>query len=131
MNLDRQLQAALLAALTASDWAAAANCLRGYLEISEPGRGEEGLKAGLVGPLVRQVVAEVRQQQLAAAGGAVGGAGSLSAVVEGTLTQLQASAGPLVSQLLAPGSGMSGIDLLGGVLLGELSQAVADGMPGA
>eukprot|EP00775_Hariotina_reticulata_P012760 gene12760-12889_t len=130
MNLDRQLQAALLAALAASDWAAAANCLRGYLEISERGRGEEGLRAGLVGPLVRQVVAEVRQQQLAAAGGAAGGAGGLSAVVAGVLAQLQASAGPLVTQLLAPGSGMSGIDLLGAVLLGELSQAVADGMPG-
>ncbi|KAF8069609.1 COG2 [Scenedesmus sp. PABB004] len=136
MALDRQLQAALLAALGAAAWPAATHCLRGYLELGEPGRGEEGLRAGLVGPLVRGVVGEVRQSQLAAgggagSGGAPGGGGPLAAVVAQSLERLQGDAAPLLATLAAPGSGLGGLDLLGAVLLAEVSQAVADGMPGA
>lgn len=136
VNLDKQLQAALLAALRAHCWSAAVHCLRGYLELGEAGRAEQGLRAGLVGPLVRQVVAQVRQQGTAAAAAAGGGSqrdsgsNALAQVVDQTLARLQFEAGPLVSQLCVAGSGLSGIDLLGAVLLAELSEAVAEGMPG-
>jgi hypothetical protein len=131
MNLDRQLQAALTRALAARAWPAATHCLRGYLELGDPSRGEEALRSALVSPLFKQVVAEVRQQQLAAGSGSSSTAGGpLAAVVQGSLGRLQEAAGPLLSALSAPGSGLGGFDLLGAVLLAELSQAVADGMPG-
>jgi hypothetical protein len=129
MNLDRQLQAALTRALAARAWPAATHCLRGCLELGDPGRGEEGLRNGLVSPLIKQVVSEVRQQQLAAGGSSAAG-GPLAAVVQASLALLQEAAGPLLSALAAPGSGLGGFDLLGAVLLAEISQAVADGMPG-
>jgi hypothetical protein len=132
MNLDRQLQAALTRALAARAWPAATHCLRGYLELGEPGRGEEGLRSGLVAPLLKHVVSDVRQQQLASGGsGGSSAGGALAAVVQASLAQLQEAAGPLLSALSAPGSGLGGFDLLGAVLLAEISQAVADGMPGA
>ncbi|KAF6251962.1 hypothetical protein COO60DRAFT_1704498 [Scenedesmus sp. NREL 46B-D3] len=132
MNLDRQLQAALTRALAARAWPAATHCLRGYLELGDPGRGEEGLRSGLAAPLMQQAVLEVRQQQHAPGGGGGGGSarGPLAAVVQASLARLQEAAGPLLSALAAPGSGLGGFDLLGAVLLAELSQAVADGMPG-
>jgi hypothetical protein len=128
MNLDRQLQAALTRALAARAWPAATHCLRGYLELGDPSRGEEGLRNGLVSPLIKQVVSDVRQQQLASGGSSGGGA--LAVVVQASLAQLQEAAGPLLSALAAPGSGLGGFDLPGAVLLAEISQAVADGMPG-
>jgi hypothetical protein len=93
---------------------------------------------------VRQVVTEVRQQQLQ--GQAAGGAGAtsngsssagsssssspLSQVVAISLARLREQAGALLTQLTAPGSGLGGIDFLGAVLLTELLTAVADGLPG-
>eukprot|EP00878_Enallax_costatus_P031231 GHUV01034134.1.p1 GENE.GHUV01034134.1~~GHUV01034134.1.p1 ORF type:complete len:298 (+),score=135.09 GHUV01034134.1:1420-2313(+) len=132
MNLDKQLQAALLAALRAHNWSAAVHCLRGYLELGEPGRAEEGLRAGLVGPLVADIVTQVKRQSTAAAGGGQRDSSSsaLAQVVDQVLARLRSEAGPLLSQLCAAGSGLSGIDLLGAVLLAEVSQAVAEGMPG-
>jgi hypothetical protein len=131
MNLDRQLQAALTRALAARSWPAATHCLRGYLELGDPSRGEEGLRSGLVSPLIKQVVSDVRQQQLTTGGsGSSSASGALAAVVQASLAQLQEAAGPLLSALAAPGSGLGGFDLLGAVLLAEISQAVADGMPG-
>lgn len=127
-------------ALSSAAWAAAGHCLRGFLELAEAGHAEEGLRQHLVGPLIRQVVTDVRQQQLQAGPGA-GGSGStgaaagnsgspLSQVVALSLSRLRQEAGPLLAQLTAPGSGLGGIDLLGAVLLAELSTAVADGLPG-
>lgn len=131
MSLDRQLQAALTRSLAARAWPAATHCLRGYLELGDPSRGEEGLRSGLVSPLIKQVVAEVRQQQLATGGSSSSSpAGPLAAVVGASLSRLQDAAGPLLASLAAPGSGLGGFDLLGAVLLAEISQAVADGMPG-
>lgn len=141
-TLNRQLQAALGAALAARAWGATGHCLRGFLELAEAGQAEDGLKQHLVGPLVRQVVTDVRQQQLQAAAPAGGGGAAtsngssasssspLSQVVSLALLRLREEAGPLLSQLTAPGSGLGGIDLLGSVLLAELSTAVADGLPG-
>lgn len=147
-TLNRHLQAALGTALAAGAWGPAGHCLRGFLELAEPGHAEEGLRQHLVGPLVRQVVTDVRQQQLqgsgqaAAAGAAINGAGSngragsgggsspLSQVVSLSLSRLREQAGPLLVQLTGHGSGLGGIDLLGAVLLAELSTAVADGLPG-
>jgi hypothetical protein len=130
MNLDRQLQAALTRALAARAWPAATHCLRGYLELGDPSRGEEGLRNGLVSPLIKQVVSDVRQQQLASGISGTSAGGALAVVVQASLAQLQEAAGPLLSALVAPGSGLGGFDLLGAVLLAEISQAVADGMPG-
>jgi hypothetical protein len=129
-TLNRQLQAALAAALSARAWGAAGHCLRGFLELAEPGHAEEGLRQHLVGPLVRQVVTDVRQQQLP--GGQPTGSSScpLSQVVALSLSRLREGAGPLLTQLTAPGSGLGGIDLLGAVLLTELSTSVADGLQG-
>lgn len=139
-TLNRQLQSALGVALSSAAWGAAGHCLRGFLELAEAGHAEEGLRQHLVGPLIRQVVTDVRQQQLQAGPGA-GGSGStgaaagssgspLSQVVALSLSRLRQDAGPLLAQLTAPGSGLGGIDLLGAVLLAELSTAVADGLPG-
>lgn len=139
--LNRQLQAALASALSAHAWGPAGNCLRGFLELAEPTHAEEGLRQHLIGPLVRQVVTEVRQQQLqgqAAGGGATSNGSSstanssspLSQVVAISLSRLRQQAGALLTQLTAPGSGLGGIDFLGAVLLTELSTAVADGLPG-
>jgi hypothetical protein len=77
------------------------------------------------------VVTDVRQQQLHG-GQPTGGSSSspLSQVVALSLSRLREEAGPLLTQLTAPGSGLGGIDLLGAVLLTELSTAVADGLPG-
>lgn len=132
MNIDKQLQAALLSALHSRHWSAALHCLRGYLELGKAGRGEEGLRAGLVGPLVRDIVAQVKQQQQQQGGAAAAGQrdNALSQVVDQILSSLRSEAGPLLGQLSAAGSGLSGVDLLGSVLLAEVSQAVADGMPG-
>lgn len=127
-TLNRQLQSALAAALSARAWPAAGHCLRGFLELAEAGHAEEGLRQHLVGPLVRQVVTDVRQQQLQ--GGQAAGSSPLSQVVALSLSRLREEAGPLLAQLTAPGSGLGGIDLLGAVLLTELSTAVADGLPG-
>lgn len=128
-TLNRQLQSALAAALSARAWGAAGHCLRGFLELAEAGHAEEGLRQHLVGPLVRQVVTDVRQQQLQG-GQAAAGSSPLSQVVALSLSRLRDDAGPLLAQLTAPGSGLGGIDLLGAVLLTELSMAVADGLPG-
>lgn len=127
-TLNRQLQSALAAALSARAWGAAGHCLRGFLELAEAGHAEEGLRQHLLGPLVRQVVTDVRQQQLQ--GGQAAGSSPLSQVVALSLSRLREDAGPLLAQLTAPGSGLGGIDLLGAVLLTELSTAVADGLPG-
>lgn len=127
MSIDRQLQAALLSALQSQNWPAALHCLRGYLELGEPGRGEEGLRSGLVGPLVRDIVAAVKTQQQQ---GVQAGSSALCHVVDQTLSRLQSDAGPLLSELCAAGSALSGVDVLGAVLLAEVSQAVAEGMPG-
>lgn len=129
-TLNRQLQAALAAALSARAWAAAGHCLRGFLELAEAGHAEEGLRQHLVGPLVRQVVTDVRQQQLHGGQPAGSSSSPLSQVVALSLSRLREGAGPLLVQLTAPGSGLGGIDLLGAVLLTELSTAVADGLPG-
>ena len=56
--------------------------------------------------------------------------GALSAVLGGLLDELQAEAGPLLGAILAPGSVLNGVDVLGAGVLAEVSQQLADKMPG-
>lgn len=128
LSLDRQLRAALLASLNMGAWDCALTCLRAHLELGDEARAEEALRDGLVGPLARGAVAEARKAALAD-GGTPGGP-ALTAAVELTLLRLRERSGPLLAALLAPGGSLNRLDVLGNVLLHELSQAIADGMPG-
>jgi hypothetical protein len=127
LQLGSHLSAALTAALMQHRWQAAAHCLHAYVELGDAAAGEATLRSALGAPLAADAVKEAKQR-LATDPGAK--TQEVSLVARAALAGLQQRAGPLLAVLMAPASGLGAFDLLGAVLLQEITAALAEGLPG-
>ncbi|GBF98792.1 hypothetical protein Rsub_11374 [Raphidocelis subcapitata] len=128
LQLSSHLSAALAAAIAGKQWAAAGHCLRAYVELGDVPAGEATLRSALAAPLAADAV-RAAKARLASEPGARGR--EVALVADAAIEGLHERAGPLLATLLAPGSGMGAFDVLGAVVLQEVTQALAEGLPGA
>ncbi|KAI8467408.1 MAG: hypothetical protein J3K34DRAFT_481362 [Monoraphidium minutum] len=128
LQLGSHLSAALAAALAQRKWGAAAHCLRAYVELGDAPAGEATLRVALAAPLAAGAVRDAKER-IAADPSAK--SQEVALVSRAALSDLEQRAGPLLPTLLAPSSGLAAFDVLGAVLLQEITSAIADGLPGA